>query len=223
MAAWWKVTFSQNPVRGARLSLLFPAQSAPNCLIAFVSPADKLVQINNSAWGRCRDTGPRHPDTCCEDTRTCIQMHTHTCKKMQTYIHFLLTDTHTHPLPYHLWAVCLKWQCLSVILRQIGREHGSIKGSHGATEGWNNGWWKWQHTQRCSLLNGLSRGGNFAPLAWLYMEEKTAQFKIGAYLTDFVCVFILFTVVALALKVVSQKEQRMSRQFAKSDWLVSCL
>lgn len=81
-----------------------------------------------------------HPQTCCKDTHihTRIQMHTRTCKQMQTcntlFTH-TLRHTHTLPPPHHLCAVCLKWQCLSVILRQIGREHRSIKGSHGGAEG----------------------------------------------------------------------------------------
>lgn len=97
-----------------------------------------------------------------------------------------------------------------MILRQIGRVHWSIKGSYGAAEGWNNGWWKWQKTQRCSLLNGLCRGGNYTPLAWLYTEDKTAQLKIGAYLTDFVCVFVLCSVIALTQKVACQRTENVT-------------
>lgn len=96
-------------------------------------------------------------------TRLCVDMHA-------AFNRALL-------LPGHLWAVCLKWQCLSMILRQIGREHRSIKGSHGATEGWNNGCWEWQKTQHCSLLNGLCRGGDFAPVACYIQSTRRCSIE----------------------------------------------
>ena len=70
--------------------------------------------------------------------RTCIQIahvYLYADADMHTSTPYPRALTHTLPPPQHLCAVCLKWQCLSVILRQIGREHRSIKGSHGAAEG----------------------------------------------------------------------------------------
>lgn len=65
--------------------------------------ADKLVQINTSARRRCRNTRPLTPRRAARThthTHTRIQMHTRTCKQMQTCMHSLPTrsDTCTHSL-----------------------------------------------------------------------------------------------------------------------------
>ena len=133
-----------------------------------------------------------------------LPAHTHT----HTDAHTL--QTHTLPPPHHLCAVCLKWQCLSVILRQIGREHRSIKGSHGPAEGWNNGWWKWQKTHRCSLLNGLCRGGNFVRPPWLYTEDKTAQLKNRGLFNRFCLCFCTLLSNSPSLKLLCQRTENVT-------------
>jgi len=105
-------------------------------------------------------------------------MHKCAWKEMSTYIYSVPTHTLVNTPPFHrLCAVCLKWQCLCVILRQMGREYQSIKRSQGTTEGWNNGWWKWQKTLRCSLLYGLCRGGDFAKQIEIYRRQISRSLK----------------------------------------------
>lgn len=68
------------------------------------------------------------------DTYWGVMAQTNTC----IHMHDVNVDIHTFFLHAEtlrcLCAVCLKWQCLSVILRQIGGEYWSIKG-HGAAKG----------------------------------------------------------------------------------------